>query len=200
MTWDSANLYVGIVNANLAEGAVIYVTANPQNPPTCCSDSDGSLAGFNYDGTDFSSLPFRARFVTYVKDGYPRISQLRRRWRLDRIHRQLRLLCQQWRESEHARSRHPLDRHHLQRNSCILRLLRISDVQRWLCATDKSRRTTTSVELVGTSATATPVLRDREHWRRLEGMPPFSNEQPAGFSGADKAGFLPQTFRPRLLS
>jgi len=70
MTWDASNLYVGIVNANLAEGAVIYVTGNPQNPPTCCSNSDGNLTGFNYDGTDFSSLPFRAKFVTYFKDGY----------------------------------------------------------------------------------------------------------------------------------
>jgi hypothetical protein len=70
MTWDATNLYVGIVNANLAEGAVIYVTGNPQNPPTCCSNTDGNLTGFNYDGTDFSSLPFRAKFVTYVKDGY----------------------------------------------------------------------------------------------------------------------------------
>jgi hypothetical protein len=70
MTWDATNLYVGIVNANLAEAAVIYVTGNPQNPATCCSDADGNTTGFNYDGTDFSSLPFRAKFVTYVKDGY----------------------------------------------------------------------------------------------------------------------------------
>ena len=70
MTWDANNLYVGIVNANLFEGAVIYVAGNPQNPPTCCSNADGNLAGFNYDGTDFSALPFRAKFVTYVKDGY----------------------------------------------------------------------------------------------------------------------------------
>ncbi|HEV2395335.1 MAG TPA: alpha-amylase family glycosyl hydrolase [Candidatus Sulfotelmatobacter sp.] len=70
MTWDATNLYVGIVNANLSEGAVIYVAANPQNPPTCCSNSDGNLTGFNYDGTDFASLPFRAKFVTYVKTNY----------------------------------------------------------------------------------------------------------------------------------
>jgi hypothetical protein len=70
MTWDASNLYVGIVNANLSEAAVIYIAPNPQNPPTCCSNSDGSLAGFNYDSTDFSSLPFRAKFVTYFKDGY----------------------------------------------------------------------------------------------------------------------------------
>ncbi len=67
MTWDANNLYVGIVNANLSEGAVIYVTGNPQNPVTCCSNADGNLTGFNYDGTDFSSLPFRAKFVTYFK-------------------------------------------------------------------------------------------------------------------------------------
>jgi Abnormal spindle-like microcephaly-assoc'd, ASPM-SPD-2-Hydin len=70
MTWDASNLYVGIVNANLSEGAVIYVTGNPQNPPTCCSNADGNLTGFNYDGTDFSSLPFRAKFVTYFDDAY----------------------------------------------------------------------------------------------------------------------------------
>lgn len=70
MTWDATNLYVGIVNANLSEAAVIYVAGNPQTPPTCCSDADGNLTGFNYDNTSFSSLPFRAKFVTYIKDGY----------------------------------------------------------------------------------------------------------------------------------
>ena len=70
MTWDANNLYVGIVNANLAEGAVIYVTGNPQTPVNCCTNADGNVTGFNYDGTSFSSLPFRAKFVTYVKDGY----------------------------------------------------------------------------------------------------------------------------------
>ena len=70
MTWDASYLYVGIVNANLGEGAVLYVKGNPQNPPSCCSNSDGSSAGFNYDGAAFSSLPFRAAFVTYFKNGY----------------------------------------------------------------------------------------------------------------------------------
>ncbi len=70
MTWDAANLYVGVVNANLSEGAVLYIKSNPQNPPTCCSNSDGNLSGFNYDGEQFTSLPFRAAFVTYVKNGY----------------------------------------------------------------------------------------------------------------------------------
>jgi glycosidase len=60
MTWDSVNLYLGITNANLAEAAVIYVGTG----------SPGSAAGFNYDNTGFVSLPFPARFVAYVKDGY----------------------------------------------------------------------------------------------------------------------------------
>ena len=70
ITWDASNLYVGIVNANLREGAVIYIKGNPQNPPTCCSNTDGNLSGFNYDGEQFTTLPFRAAFVTYFKDGY----------------------------------------------------------------------------------------------------------------------------------
>ncbi len=70
LTWDATNLYVGITNANLAEGAVIYIGPNPQSDPKCCSDSDGNLTGFNYDNTNFASLPFRAKFVTYLKDGY----------------------------------------------------------------------------------------------------------------------------------
>jgi glycosidase len=60
MTWDSANLYVGITNANLSEGAVIYIGTS----------ASGTTAGPNYDGTDFSSLPFPAEFVTYFNDGY----------------------------------------------------------------------------------------------------------------------------------
>ena len=32
MTWDATNLYVGVVNANLSEGAVLYIKGNPPNP------------------------------------------------------------------------------------------------------------------------------------------------------------------------
>ncbi len=32
MTWDANNLYVGIVNANLAEGAVVYVSRQSAKP------------------------------------------------------------------------------------------------------------------------------------------------------------------------
>ena len=61
MTWDANNLYVGIVNANLSEGAVIYIKGNPQEiRRTCCTNSDGSSSGFNYDNEQFTSLPFRA--------------------------------------------------------------------------------------------------------------------------------------------
>ena len=70
MTWDASNLYVGITNANLGEGAVIYIGPNPPSPVKGGTNADGSLAGFNYDGTNFSSLPFRAKFVTYFKNGY----------------------------------------------------------------------------------------------------------------------------------
>lgn len=70
MTWDDSNLYVGITNANLSEGAVLYVEPNPPNPVKGGTNADGTLAGFNYDGTSFASLPFRSRFVTYFKDGY----------------------------------------------------------------------------------------------------------------------------------
>ena len=70
MTWDATNLYVGITNANLSEGAVIYVTPNPVNPPNGGTNANGNLGGFNYDGESFASLPFRAQFVTYFKDGY----------------------------------------------------------------------------------------------------------------------------------
>jgi glycosidase len=70
MTWDASNLYVGITNANLSEAAVIYVDANPVNPPNGGTNANGNLTGFNYDGEEIATLPFRAQFVTYFKDGY----------------------------------------------------------------------------------------------------------------------------------
>ena len=60
MTWDATNLYLAVVNANLAEGAVVYVGTG----------GSSSTIGKAYDGTNFSSLPFPAQFVTYFKDGY----------------------------------------------------------------------------------------------------------------------------------
>ena len=70
MTWDDNNLYVGITNANLSESAVIYIDRNPVSPVNGGSDADGSLAGFNYDNTSFAALPFRADFVSYIKNDY----------------------------------------------------------------------------------------------------------------------------------
>ena len=70
MTWDATNFYVGITKANLGEGAVIYIGPNPQSDLKCCNDTDGNLIGFTYDNTNFASLPFRAKFVTYYKDDY----------------------------------------------------------------------------------------------------------------------------------
>lgn len=70
MTWDASQLYVGIANANLSEGAVLYIEANPINPPNGGTSANGNLTGFNYDGEEVGTLPFRAQFVTYFKDGY----------------------------------------------------------------------------------------------------------------------------------
>jgi hypothetical protein len=70
MTWDATNLYVAIADANLSEGAIIYIDANPLAPPNGGTNANGNLTGFNYDNANVSSLPFRADFVTYFKDGY----------------------------------------------------------------------------------------------------------------------------------
>ena len=70
MTWDLSHLYVGVTSANLSEGAVIYIDANPLNPPNGGTSANGNLTGFNYDGEEIATLPFRAQFVTYFKDGY----------------------------------------------------------------------------------------------------------------------------------
>jgi hypothetical protein len=70
MTWDATNLYVGIANANLNEGAVIYIDSNPIFPVTGGTNTNGNLTGFNYDNTNFSVLPFRSQFVTYFKTNY----------------------------------------------------------------------------------------------------------------------------------
>src|ERR1700691_3637169 len=47
MTWDASRLYVGIANANLSEGAVMYIDANPVNPPNGGTSANGNLVGFN---------------------------------------------------------------------------------------------------------------------------------------------------------
>jgi len=68
MTWNASNLYVGIANANATEAAIVYVDASSANPPN--GGANGNLAGFRYDSEEIATLPFRAQFVTYFKDGY----------------------------------------------------------------------------------------------------------------------------------
>ena len=70
MTWDTSHLYVAVANASLSEAAIIYIDANPLNPPSGGTSANGNLTGFNYDGEEIATLPFRAQFVTYFKDGY----------------------------------------------------------------------------------------------------------------------------------
>jgi len=70
ITWDATNLYIGLTGSNTSEGAVLYLDINPQPVVNGGSNSNGSLAGQNYDGTNFTNLPFRADFVAYFKNGY----------------------------------------------------------------------------------------------------------------------------------
>lgn len=70
MTWNASNLYVAIANANASEAAVLYIDANPVNPPNSGTNANGNLSGFNYDQEEVATLPFRAQFVTYFKNGY----------------------------------------------------------------------------------------------------------------------------------
>ncbi|MBL8718937.1 MAG: hypothetical protein JNL79_23340 [Myxococcales bacterium] len=68
--WDDTNLYVAITNANVAEAAVVYLEKAPLTPATSGTNADGNLGGQTYDGARYSSLPFRADLVAYVKSGY----------------------------------------------------------------------------------------------------------------------------------
>ena len=70
MTWDGTNLYVGITTSNVSEGAVLYLDKDPLSTVNGGTNSNGNLAGFNYDGTSFTNLPFRADLVVYFKNGY----------------------------------------------------------------------------------------------------------------------------------
>jgi trimeric autotransporter adhesin len=70
MTWDATNLYVAVEAANTAEALVLYLDTNPQLDPRGGTNASGNLTGQAYDSTNFSSLPFRADLVLYVKNGY----------------------------------------------------------------------------------------------------------------------------------
>ena len=70
LTWDNANLYVAVTNADLSQAAVINIDRNPISPPNGGTNADGTLAALNYDNTAIGTLPFRADFRAYFKDGY----------------------------------------------------------------------------------------------------------------------------------
>ena len=196
MTWDARNLYVGIVNANLGEAAVIYIAGNPQNPPTCCSNADGNLTGFNnYDGTDFASLPFRAKFVTYVKTDY-----------------------REYRNSDGGGGwTSPVSSYGSYADNGNNQNTREVAIP-WNAITSGGGIPSTFVffgyltssggyiygqvptdnnigGFAGTSATATQYFAVVNTGNGTS-TPPFSMEQPAGFSAADKAGFYHNTFDP----
>jgi hypothetical protein len=69
MTWDATKLYVAIVGAITADGAIVYLDVNPIAPINGGTDANGTLAGQPYDNTNFAALPFRADRVLYFKDG-----------------------------------------------------------------------------------------------------------------------------------
>jgi len=194
MTWDATNLYVGIVNANISEAAVIYISANPQNPATCCTDADGDLTGFNYDGTDFSALPLRAKFVTYIKNGYReyRNSDGSGGWSGSTANygqyadngsnQNTREVAIPWSAITGAS---------IPSSFVFFGYLTSSGGYIYgQIPTDNNIG-----GFAGTNATATQYFAVGNTGNGT-GTPPFSNEQPAGFSGDDKAGFYHNTFDP----
>ena len=194
MTWDASNLYIGIVNANLSEGAVIYIAGNPQNPPTCCSDADGNLTGFNYDGTDFSSLPFRAKFVTYFKDGYReyRNSDGSGGWTgATANYGAYATTAATQNTREVAIPWSAITGGGIPSSFVFFGYLTSSGGYVYgQVPTDNNIS-----GFIGTSASATQYYAIVNTGNGTS-TPPFSNEQPAGFSGADKAGFYHNTFDP----
>jgi glycosidase len=193
MTWDANNLYVGIVNANLAEGAVIYIKGNPQNPPTCCTNADGNLTGFNYDGTSFSSLPFRAAFVTYVKNGYReyRNSDGNGGWGGSTAnYGQYADNGNNQNTREVAIPWSAITGGGIPSSFVFFGYLTSSGGYVYGQAPSDNPG-----QFIGTSATYTQYYAVVNTGNNTS-TPPFSMEQPGGFSAADKAGFLHDTFNP----
>jgi glycosidase len=191
MTWDSTNLYVGITNANLIEAAIIYIGTG----------ASGTTTGQNYDGTDFASLPFPAQFVTYFKDGY-----------------------NEYRTSSGGAWSSPTanaEQYASNSNNDNTREIAIP----WSAVTSGGgipsqfnffgylTSNTTSCGcsqggyvygevpndnaggFIGTSATYTQYYAITNTGNGTS-TPPFSNEQPSGFSASDEAGFYHNTFDP----
>jgi hypothetical protein len=71
MTWDDTNLYIGLTNSNVSEGAIVYIDHDPLTSyVNGGTNASGNLSGFNYDGAQFTTLPTRMDWVGYIKDGY----------------------------------------------------------------------------------------------------------------------------------
>jgi glycosidase len=193
MTWDASNLYVGIVNANLSEGAVLYIKGNPQNPPTCCSNSDGNSTGFNYDNAEFSSLPFRAAFVTYFKNGYReyRNSDGAGNWTAQTAsYGQYADNGSNNNTREVAIPWSAITGGGIPSSFVFFGYLTSSGGYVYGQAPPDNPGA-----FVGTSATATQYYAVANTGNGSS-TPPFSLEQPSGFSAADTAGFLHDTFNP----
>jgi hypothetical protein len=69
MTWDDTNLYIATAGATLSDGTICYVDYNPIIPTNGGTNLDGNLSGVTYDGARYNTLPIRADFVVYYKDG-----------------------------------------------------------------------------------------------------------------------------------
>ncbi|MGH9584476.1 MAG: glycoside hydrolase family 13 protein, partial [Bryobacteraceae bacterium] len=179
---DNTNLYVGITNANLSQGAVIYIGAG----------ANGATMGENYDGTDFSSLPFPAQFVTYVKDGY-----------------------REYRTSNGGSWSSPTANYGAYASNANNGNTREVAIP-WSAVTGAGLPAQFNFfgyltssggyvygqvpndnlgQVIGTSAAYTQYY-SVINTANGTSTPPFSNEQPSGFSGADKSAFYHNTFDP----
>lgn len=69
MTYTDTHLHVAVVNANLAEAAVLYISTSSVAADGGTA-SDGASFGYLYDSTKLEPLPVRASFVAYVKSTY----------------------------------------------------------------------------------------------------------------------------------
>ena len=182
MTWDPSNLYVGIVNANLSEGAVIYIGTG----------GTGTTNGFNYDGTSFSSLPFPPQFVTYFKDGYREYrtsnggawsgaTAFYGAYASNSGNQNTREVSIPW---------SAITGSGLPASFNFFGYLTSSGGYVYGQAPSDNPGT-----LIGTSATYTQHFAVTNTGNGTS-TPPFSLEQPGGFSASDKAGFYHNTFDP----
>src|SRR5581483_11443949 len=182
MTWDATNLYVGITTANLSEGAVIYIGTG----------GSGTTTGENYDGTSFSSLPFAAQFFTYFKDGY-----------------------NEYRTSSGGAWSSPTSNAETYASNASGGNTREIAIP-WSAVTSGGIPAQFNFfgyltssggyvygqvpndnpgQTIGTSAQYTQYYSVTNAGNGTR-TPPFSNEQPSGFSASDKAGFYHNTFDP----